>query len=705
MSLLSNSPNFGQIYWRGLIVNHNNNMYQIKDANTNKKYVYWTITNPTQLLESNKKLDESLTRVLLFVNDKGMAITVPNEIVVLTWDGNNEQLVRDRIFGIYEDLGNHENKFIAIEQNIDGISTTVGQNKSELLEEISKVDQKADSIDLSVKKVEKEFGDNKELNELRENFNKSTIDFNSQLGLFKSDTNSFFTDNRVTTEEKNKINEHIRLLELKRDAIITFLDKIIDLAKKQGNVAQQSAINSSKTKFINSIANLKTYITTAISDGNITPSELTGIIDLFAKCNLAVVEMKNTIDEFLFLGAGGAISEELAKVNIKSDEIKLTVSSNSERLGSAESQIIQQSNQIAMKVDANGVNSIIQQNPDSVQIGFNKINDRITIDSKRMHFKYATSKPALTIQGGAMYSYNWVNSNFLGGMQCINPATASFSSFGFLGAKDCDSFQISRADGWSSPDQSTPTGLQSVLAINFKDIDVNSGLVKGMHVFTPLYLTNNLAMAGNNIIGANKIGATRMLCQNFYSSDSDEKLFMSYSRGNNALYMGTDLHMNGFILSDATALRVGTSGDGFKVDSSGELHVNYNNIYNNFSSSYVSSLKVATNGNCSVAKTIWADDYASRITGGSIITGGSPTLENHWDILDSFDVERGRNGIEIVCEDAKSKYKTFLNPCLQVNEGGETTLSNSSIIATLINAVKELKSENDKLKDLISALK
>ncbi|WP_052447240.1 tail fiber protein [Clostridium polynesiense] len=50
------------------------------------------------------------------------------------------------------------------------------------------------------------------------------------------------------------------------------------------------------------------------------------------------------------------------------------------RVNTAESTISQHTNQIATKVDVNGVKSTIQQNPSSVQIGFNGINNNVQID-------------------------------------------------------------------------------------------------------------------------------------------------------------------------------------------------------------------------------------------------------------------------------------------------------------------------------------
>ena len=67
-------------------------------------------------------------------------------------------------------------------------------------------------------------------------------------------------------------------------------------------------------------------ITNAIIDSIITPTENTIIIDSFAKYNLRINELKRTCDDIIILGLGGVITEELANISIKSDEIRLSVS-------------------------------------------------------------------------------------------------------------------------------------------------------------------------------------------------------------------------------------------------------------------------------------------------------------------------------------------------------------------------------------------
>ena len=97
-------------------------------------------------------------------------------------------------------------------------------------------------------------------------------------------------------------------------------------------------------------------------------------------------------------GSGSA-----SMIQQKSDAIISTVSSLSTRVGKAESTITQQADQIALKVDANGVKSTIQQNPESVRIGFNGISDYFDLTSARLKVGHTDGSYTEIGQNGVMY--------------------------------------------------------------------------------------------------------------------------------------------------------------------------------------------------------------------------------------------------------------------------------------------------------------
>lgn len=83
---------------------------------------------------------------------------------------------------------------------------------------------------------------------------------------------------------------------------------------------------------------------------------------------------------------------------------KVTIVQNS-----MNSSITQLSNQIATKVDVNGVKSTIEQNPSSVQIGFNKISDALTVSADGLVAKTQSGNKYFQLGYNGMTMYNPVN--------------------------------------------------------------------------------------------------------------------------------------------------------------------------------------------------------------------------------------------------------------------------------------------------------
>ena len=95
-----------------------------------------------------------------------------------------------------------------------------------------------------------------------------------------------------------------------------------------------------------------------------------------------------------------------------SDRITSTVSSISTvdgKVNKAQTQIDQQAAQISSKVDVNGVKSIIQQNPESVRIGFNAISNYFDLNSTRLQVGHSDGSYTQIGQNGVVYYDAYAN--------------------------------------------------------------------------------------------------------------------------------------------------------------------------------------------------------------------------------------------------------------------------------------------------------
>ena len=332
MGISNNAPTMSYIHISGTSVVWNNETYMVQDFATNKKYIYWNADTPHQLNASNVMPNRSTKQYLVIVNDNGMHSLVPStsEDFSISFEGNSNQAIKDRIFGLYEKNEEFGDKFVAIEQDIDGIRSIVGETDETidgtLIDRISNIEQRADEINLSVEEVSKKYNDDKEINELRENLNSSVIKLNSALGTFKSELTDYFKNNEISSEEKTKIKTQLETLANRKVTLEGYVNTVRLIAESNNQTQDVIALDSAKKSLQTAHDNLHNNVTNAVIDNIITPTENTIIIDSFAKYNLKINELKNTCDDIIILGVGGVITEELANISIKSNEIKLSVS-------------------------------------------------------------------------------------------------------------------------------------------------------------------------------------------------------------------------------------------------------------------------------------------------------------------------------------------------------------------------------------------
>ncbi|MDN9181951.1 tail fiber domain-containing protein [Clostridioides difficile] len=390
--ILDNSPADSWIRITGVIVTYNNTLYQVVDKETNKKYIYWDADNPGTLKVSNVRLPEGNTQFLVVVNDNGKHTEVPinSSIFNISFDGNSRKNTEEQIWALYETDEKHNEKFVVIEKDIDGIHQTVlevQEDASHIKENMSLIDQRAENVNILVKEVTKNFGGSQENITLRENINKSIIKLNADLGTFSSNMSNYFNDNEITDEEKEKIDIELNLLDTDKASLYTELQKLIDRTTGVDLVA----INTSKTALDAASTNLNSIINSVISDGIITPSDRILAINANAQYNLKINELKNTVDKIYITGMGGSISEEFSQINATAKEIKLEVAKVDGATKTNAAEIKLTKDDITMMVTRNNSGSIVGIKPDKIEFGFNDISNYVEI-----------SRSGLTVNQGAI---------------------------------------------------------------------------------------------------------------------------------------------------------------------------------------------------------------------------------------------------------------------------------------------------------------
>lgn len=216
----------------------------------------------------------------------------------------------------------------------------------------------------------------------------------------------------------------------------------------------------------------------------------------------------------------------------------------------------QTADQISQKVSAGDVSSIIQQDAESVKIGFNNISDSFLVNEHGILCNNTNGNKSIAIQKGNLYYYNqYDNSKFLGGIIPRITTNDYLKGFGVLASKHCNTFQISHTDQWDNDSQwEIPGTIYPDFWINYKDITSYRGDLKGIHLGMTTYVDDNiLGNKSNFISGFNSIGSTSS-CFDYWRSLIDNSIVARFDGGTNQILLGKNLNGNGFVLENFSSI-------------------------------------------------------------------------------------------------------------------------------------------------------
>lgn len=394
MSILSNTPTLSYIYIKDMIITYREQSYIIQNTYTNKPYIYWDYNNPYNLTFSNTILKELAGRFYICFNDKGNPISVPQTELEITFSENvSKDLINEKILGIKEEInGITGGNFATIEQTVNEIKQTVGKVQEDIEgcnEQISTLKQTSDSISAEVSSLDRKFNEDLEAKKLRDDISSAILALQSTLGLFSSDMNKYMEDNRLSDVEKEEITNYKNELETDRLKLNTYLDTIISSLTANGQTDKVTTLTTQKDLLNTSINNLITNIDTSCTDNVFTNTEISTVISYFANVNSKLTETKNLVDDYIFLGVGGDLIEEIGKIAVQQNQISLSVSKtesslkNSLNLAKSLIQDIIDSNNTTLLNYKNCLNIIIedrtvtQEEIDSLQLRVNAMDETV----------------------------------------------------------------------------------------------------------------------------------------------------------------------------------------------------------------------------------------------------------------------------------------------------------------------------------------
>lgn len=393
MTVLSNTPTLSYIYIKDMIITYKEQSYIIQNTYTNKPYIYWDYNDPYNLIFSNTTLKELAGRFYIYFNDKGNPTLVPQTELEITFSENvSKDLINEKILGFQEQNEINGQKFTTIEQTVDGIKQTVGKFQEDIegnTQQISTLKQTSDSISAEVSSLDRKFNEDLEAKRLRDDISSAILSLQSTLGLFSSDMSKYMEDNKLSDMEKEEITNYKNELETDRLELNTYLNTIISALKANGQTNKANTLTTQKDLLNTSIKNLTTNIDTACVDNVFTNTEISTITSYFANVNSKLTETKNLVSDYIFLGVGGDLIEEIGKIVVQQNQISLSVSKtesslkNSLNLAKSLIQDIIDSNNATLLNYKNCLNiitedrTVTQEEIDSLQVRTNAMDETV----------------------------------------------------------------------------------------------------------------------------------------------------------------------------------------------------------------------------------------------------------------------------------------------------------------------------------------
>ena len=326
----TNTPTLSYIQWKHMIITYNNQSYQIQNSYTNKPYIYWDYNQPYTLITSNTMLKEMAGRYYICFNDRGLYTLVPQTELEITFAENvSRDLISEKILGFQEQNEINGQKFTTIEQTVDGIKQTVGKFQEDIegnTQQISTLKQASDSISAEVSSLDRKFNEDLEAKRLRDDISSAILALQSTLGLFSSDMSKYMEDNKLSDIEKEEITNYKNELETDKLELNTYLNTIISALKANGQTDKANTLTTQKDLLNTSVKNLITNINNACVDNVFTNTEISTITSYFANVNSKLTETKNLVSDYIFLGVGGDLIEEIGKIVVQQNQISLSVS-------------------------------------------------------------------------------------------------------------------------------------------------------------------------------------------------------------------------------------------------------------------------------------------------------------------------------------------------------------------------------------------
>lgn len=316
-------------------------------------------------------------------------------------------------------------------------------------------------------------------------------------------------------------NSHGRWGEFSEQASIT-----LDLADKMDNYFTSAAIGQAVVGSLTA-----DYMTAGVIKGQWIDAKNLSVTDGNGKRTLDVDSFGNVyLDVTTLKINSGDVSDSLTKLNLDMNGVQTEVKN---------------------KLNTSEFGTKLQQSSTDIQIGFNGINNRVSIDSREMTFRDINGRRTYAIVRGQANLYNPQDATLLGSMVPRSTIGGSYLSNGISTVISNNGFfySIAKASDWNGDGDVTYKPIE-YFVLNFKDVDDTNLGKAGAHFHTTLFPEDGIDMHGKNV---DQIGTmyTDLMCSDRWRTRENSANLFSYNRTWNHIDLHLDLECNFKTLKNA----------------------------------------------------------------------------------------------------------------------------------------------------------
>ena len=350
--LLHQHPALEYIMWQGLVITkqiatdekkvdnetgeettvYKTESYIIEDNKTDKKYVYWDEREPYSLQVSDEWVVSNSTTKLIFINDKGEGTEVPHDDIDYYYTDKGSSsgggALIGKMLGEFDEING---KYFNVIQDVNGLKEAIGVEgevgaDGSIIDRLTKVEKTAEGITTTISETKKRYDNDKEEQELMDNVNGALLDMITTLAEYERVTTKSTDDLVIDNTEKTEINTYSSKLSNQLSTLTNYHNTIIEKINLTENANELADLRECKTMLDNAINDLNANVTTAISDGKINTSDITMMLNFFAKASLRIKEYSTSLDNVSVLGFGGRIIQNLHNVIENATSYSRTIS-------------------------------------------------------------------------------------------------------------------------------------------------------------------------------------------------------------------------------------------------------------------------------------------------------------------------------------------------------------------------------------------